>query len=160
MWPFPNTDDAFCGAVRQEFGPLARECGTKLTQVEPMIFGFCTNYAVLTIGAYPGHFRGICVKLRRREGREEVAVRDGVDVGLANVEELVTGQRSAVHTKRQRWAAGEVEEEVAGLAALTRRVALPFLTTPEGDWSGLRAFIDEKIRNAPKPWLGLYEKKA
>ena len=141
-------------------GSLARECGATLKQVEPMIFGFSTAYAVLSVGAYPGHFRGICVKLRRREGREEVAVKDGVDIGLANIEELVTGQRSAVHTKRQRWAAGEIEEEVAGLARLCRRVALPFLTTAGGDWTGLRAFVDEKIRNAPKPWLGLNEKKA
>lgn len=160
MWPFSNPDDAFRDAVREEFGSLARECGAKLTQVEPMIFGFYTNYAVLTIGAYPGHFRGICVKLRQREGREAVAVKDGVDIGLANVEELVTGQRSDVHTKRQHWSAGEIEEEVAGLAALTRRVALPFLTTSEGDWPGLRAFVDEKIANAPKPWLGFREKKA
>jgi hypothetical protein len=103
MWPFSNPDDAFCGAVRQEFGSLARECGAALQQIDPMIFGFCTEYAVLTIGAYPGHFRGICVKLRRREGREEVSVKDEVDIGLANVEELVAGHSSSVHTKRQRW---------------------------------------------------------
>jgi hypothetical protein len=159
MWPFSNPDDAFCAAVRQEFGLLARECGATLRQVEPMIFGFCTQHAVLTIGAYPGHFRSICVKLRPRAGREEVSVKDEADVGLANVEELVTGHCSSVHTKRQRWAAGEIEEEVAGLAAITRRVALPFLTTPAGNWAGLRAFVDEKIANAQKPWGGLDEEK-
>lgn len=159
MWPFSNPEDAFCEAVRREFGSLARECDATLRQVGPMLFGFCTRHAVLTIGAYPGHFRGICVKLRPRDGREEVSVKDEVDIGLANVEELVAGHRSSVHTKRQRWASVEIEEEVAGLAAITRRVALPFLTTPSGDWSSLRAMVDEKIVNAPKPWDGLYEKK-
>jgi hypothetical protein len=152
LW-LKNSDDAFCSVVRQEFGPLAGECGADLMQIEPLIFGFCTEHAVLTIGAYPGHFHGICVKVRRREAREEVSVRDGVDIGLANVEEFVTGRLSVVYRKRQRWEALEIEEEVAGLAAVVRQVALPFLTTPDGDWAGLRAFVDEKIQKAPKPGL-------
>lgn len=159
MWASSNPDKAFCDAVRQDFGSLARECRATLKKIKPLIFGFCTEHAVLTIGAYPGHFRGICVTLRRREQEEEVSVKDGVDIGLANVEELVAGKRSAVHTKRQRWADGEIREEVAELAAVTRRVALPFLTTPTGDWSGLRAFVDEKIQNTPKPHLGLNPNK-
>jgi hypothetical protein len=159
MWPFSNSDDAFCEAVRKEFGSLARECGATLQQIEPMIFGFGTEFAVLTVGAYPGHFRGICVKLRRREGKEEVSVKDEVDIGLANVEELVTGRTSPIHTKRQRWSSGEIEEEVKGLAAITHHVALPFLNTASGDWAGLRALVEEKIANAPKPWRGLFEEK-
>src|SRR4051812_45833259 len=119
MWPFSNPDEAFCEAVRQEFGSLARECAAPLVQIESMVFGFCTERAVLTIGAYPGHFRGICVKLRPREAREHVSLKDEADIGLANVEELVTGRRSPAHTQRQRWAAGEIREEVAGLAAIT-----------------------------------------
>lgn len=157
MWPFSNPDEAFRHAVCRDFGALARECGASLVQVESMIFGFSTPHAVLTVGAYPGHFRGICVKLRPRETGESVSVKDGTDIGLANVEEMVTGLRSTVHTRRRRWAAGEIEEEVAGLAAITRRVAMPFLTTPRGDWLSLREFVDEKIQNAPKPWTGLYE---
>jgi hypothetical protein len=163
MWPFSKPkfsstpDEAFCDAVQQEFGSLARECGASLVQIESMIFGFATRHAVLTVGAYPGHFRGICVKLRRREDGESVSVNDGTDIGLANIEEMVIGQRSAVHTQRQRWAAGEIQDEIVGLAAITRRVAMPFLTSPRGDWVGLRKFVDAKIRNAPKPWLGLYK---
>jgi hypothetical protein len=126
MWPFPNPDNAFCDAVRQEFGSLARECGASLVQLEPLIFGFATQHAVLTVGAYPGHFRGICVKLRRREDRESVSVKDEADIGLANVEEMITGERSPVHTQRQRWAAGEIRDEISGLAAITRKVAMPF----------------------------------
>ena len=159
MWPFSNPDEAFRDAVRREFGSLARDCGASLVQVESMIFGFATQHAVLTVGAYPGHFRGICVKLRPRAAGESVSVKDETDIGLANVEEMVTGQRSAVHTQRQRWAAGEIDEEVAGLADITRRVAMPFLATPSGDWLGLREFVAEKIANAPKPWRGLYEEK-
>lgn len=155
MWPIRNPDAAFRAAVRQHFGALARECGSRLVDVGAMIFGFRTEHAVLTVGAYPRHFRGICVKLRRREGGGEVRVNDERDIGLANVEEFVAGRRSAVHTKRQRWAAAEIEEEVAGLAEVTRHVDLPFLTMSAGDWEGLRAFVDEKIENAPKPWLNL-----
>jgi hypothetical protein len=155
MWPFKDTDQAFRDAVRENFGPLAQQFGAKLIQIEPMMFGFSTDYAVLTIGAYPGHFRGICVTLRRREQGERVSVKAGADIGLANVEEFVTGQRSAVYTKRQRWTAGEIQEEVAGLASISRRVAMSFLATAAGDWVGLRAFVDQKIANAPKPWLGL-----
>ncbi len=157
VWTYPPPDETFRDAVRQEFGALARECGVKLVEVETMIFGFCTPYAVLTIGAYPGHFRGICVKFRRRERDEAVCVNDGVDIGLANIEELVTGRCSAVHTARRRWASDEIWNEVAGLASVTRQVAMSFLITPNGDWTGLRAHVDEKIRNAPKPWRGLYE---
>ena len=157
---FRDSDDAFCDVVQQEFGTLAKECGSVFKQIEPMIFGFCTEYAVLTIGAYSGHFRGICVTLRRREAGEAVSVRDGVDIGLANVEELVTGRHSAVYRARQRWEAREIEEEVAGLAAVVRQVALPFLTTPSGDWIGLRAFVDEKIQKASKPGAALYGKNA
>jgi hypothetical protein len=165
MWPFSKSslpsdpDEAFGDAVRKEFGSLARECGASLVQTESMIFGFATQFAVLTIGAYPGHFRGICVKLRSREAGESVSVKDGTDIGLANVEAMITGQVSATHNKRQRWTAGEIREEIEGLAAITRRVAMPFLTTPQGNWRGLRAFVDEKIEKAPKPWRSLLEGK-
>ena len=66
-------------------------------------------------------------------------------------------QHPEVRPRRQRWSAGEIRDEITDLATVTRRVALPFLTTPMGDWDGLRALIDEKIRNAPKPWVGLFK---
>ncbi|HEY4246789.1 MAG TPA: hypothetical protein VGM64_08030 [Lacunisphaera sp.] len=145
MWPFTDPDDAFRSAVRQVFGPLARECNASFKQIEPLIYGFATDHAVLTVGAYPGHFRGICVKLRRRIARERVSVDDRTDIGLKNFEEFVSGTCTDIYSKRQRWAAEEIREEISGLALAVRQFAMPYLTTPNGDWAGLRAFIDEKI---------------
>ena len=147
MWPFPDSDDAFRAAVREHFGRLALECDASFKQIEPLLYGFVTDYAVLTVGAYPGHFKGICVKLRSREAGEKVAVNDGADIGLRNVEEFVSGQCSDVYAKRQRWAADEIREEISGLAGAVRQFAMPFLTYPNGDWAGLRSFVDEKIQN-------------
>jgi hypothetical protein len=159
MWPFQSDPDAaFSNAVRKEFAPLAVSCEATLKQIEPSIFGFVTEYAVLTIGACPGHFRGICVKLRQRRGHEQLSVRDGEDIGLANVEAFATGKVSGTHTKRQRWAADEIAEEVVGLANITRAVALTYLTSPTANWLGLRAFVDAKIEQSlrEQPWLKKY----
>ena len=145
MWPFSNPDDSFRAAVRKEFGPIARECDVSFKQIEPLIYGFVTEYAVLTVGAYPGHFRGICVKLRRRLSGEKVSVNDGADIGVRNIEEFVSGRYSHIYSKRQRWVENEIREEIAGLALAVRQFAMPFLITPNGDWTGLRAFIDAKI---------------
>jgi len=144
MWPFANPEDAFRAAVREEFGAVARECGSSLRQLEPLLFGFVTDYAVITVGVYPGHFKSTCVKLRRRITGEKICVNDAADIGLAVLEEFVSGSRSDVYTKRQRWASDEIREEIADLATAVRKVALPFVTTPNGDWNGLRAFIQEK----------------
>jgi hypothetical protein len=162
MWPFQNSDEAFRSTVRREFALLAVDCGATLQEIETMIFGFCTPNAVLTIGAYPGHFRSICVKLRRREEGERLSVKDGADFGLAVIEEFVAGRRSDIYSKRQRWESAEIKEEVEALALKTREVAMKFLTTAEGDWLGLHAFVDEKIRKArdERPWLKKYEKPA
>jgi len=145
MWPFSSPDDAFRSVVREEFGALASECGSSLRQLEPLLFGFVTDHAVLTVGAHPGHFRGICVKLRRRVAGEDVSVKDEADIGLAVVEEFVSGKRSDVYTKRQRWAADEIREEITGLATAVRQFGMSFVATPRGDWDGLRAFVQEKI---------------
>jgi len=155
MWPFPNADSAFRDAVRREFAPLATECGASLQEIDTLIFGFCTSNAVLSIGAYPGHFRSVCVKLRRREEGERLSVKDGADFGLAVIEEFVIGRRSEIYSKRQRWESLEIKEEVAALASKTREVAMAFLMTAGGDWAGLRLFVDEKISKASdaKPWL-------
>lgn len=159
MWPFKdNPDNAFRNAVRQEFSPIANECGATLKQIEPFIFGFVTDYAVLTVGAYPGHFRGICVKLRHRENQEPLSVKDGADIGLANVEALVTGKASAIHTKRECWSSAEIAAEITGLAKITKQVGLSFLISPKADWVGLRTFVDAKIEQAMReqPWLKKY----
>lgn len=124
---------------------MARECGSSLRQIEPLIFGFVSDYSVLTVGAYPGHFIGICVKLRRRGDGEKLSVDDEADIGLAVIEEFVRGSRSDIYTKRQRWAAGPIREEVTDLASAVRQYALPFVATPSGDWDGLRAFVQEKL---------------
>lgn len=145
MWPFSQPEDAFRSAVRQEFGALANECGSSLRQIEPLIFGFVTDHAVLTVGAYPGHFIGICVKLRRRIGGEKLSVDDASDIGLAVVEEFASGSRSDIYTKRQLWAGDQIREEVEGLASAVRRFGLTFVSTPNGDWDGLRAFVQQKI---------------
>ncbi len=144
-WPFSSPDDAFRDSVREEFGALATECDSSLRQLEPLLFGFVTKYAVLTVGAYPGHFRGICVTLRRRIADEDVSLKDGSDIGLAVVEEFVSGRLSDVYAKRQRWAADEIRDEITGLACAARQFALPFLLAPNADWDGLRAFVQEKI---------------
>lgn len=144
-------DDAFRAVVLQRFGEIAAECGALLKQIEPLIFGFCTEHAVLSIGAYPGHFRGICVKLRQRSGSEDASVRDDVDVGLANFEGFVRpDQPSGIYTRRQRWAADEIRNEVESLATVTREVAMPFLIGRNVDWAGVRQFVDEKIERAKR----------
>lgn len=138
-------DDVFRTAVRREFGSLARDCNASLKEIEPLIYGFVTAHAVLTIGAYPGHFRGICVKLRKRVDGEILSVKDGADIGLRNFEEYASGHYSDVYSKRRRWVPDEIEEEIAGLAKAVRQFTMPFLNTPNGDWAGVRAFVDAKI---------------
>jgi hypothetical protein len=159
MWPFQDSDDYFCDAVQQYFAPLAKECGASLRTVEPMIFGFRTQFAVLTIGAYPGHFRSLCVKLRPSGKEEAVCVKDGADIGLANIEQFVVGKISEVYSERQRWAKEPIRKEVEGLARIVREVAMPFLTTPNADWNGVRDMIAARVSKMfdEKPWLKRYE---
>ena len=126
---------------------MARELQASFKQIDPLLYGFATENAVLTVGAYPGHFKGICVKLRRREPGDVVTVRDGVDIGLWNVEEFVCGRTSDVYTKRKHWVAGEIREEISGLADAVRQFAMPFLVSPKADWAGLRAFVEENAEN-------------
>jgi hypothetical protein len=158
MWPFKNSDDVFCDAVRSEFTPLAQEFGTSLQRVEPLIFGFRTQHAVLTIGAYPGHFRSICVKIRSSGKEEAVSVKDGIDIGLANIELFVTGKMSEIYDERQQWAPTPIRNEIEALAKKVHEVAMPFLGTANADWDGLRDMIAAKISKAfnEKPWLKQY----
>jgi hypothetical protein len=162
MWPFQNSDDYFCDAARQYFAPLAEDCGASLRLVEPMIFGFRTQFAVLTIGAYPGHFRSLCVKLRPNEKEESLCVKDGADIGLANIEQFVTGRISEVYSERQHWAKEPIRKEVESLARIVREVAMPFITTPNADWDGVRDMIAERVSKMfdEKPWLKKYENRA
>jgi hypothetical protein len=142
-------DEAFRDVVRRTFGEIATEWGASLKQIEPRIFGFCTEHAVLTIGAYPGHFRGVCVKLRHRLPGDDVGVRDDLDIGLANFEAFSRpGQPSHIYTRRERWSAEEIRKEVESLATVTREVVKPFLTDPNADWAGVRLFVDKKIEQA------------
>ena len=162
MWPFQNADDAYCDAVQREFAPIARDCGTTLQTIEPLIFGFRAPYAILTIGAYAGHHRSLCVKLRWSGKEEEVCVKDGIDVGLANIELIDTKKISEIYSERQRWEAGSLRKEVAALAKKVREVAMPFLTTPDANWDGVRDMIAARVSKMfeEKPWLKKYEKKA
>jgi len=162
MWPFSSPDDAFRGAVQKEFGALAQECGTTLVQIEPLIFGFRTRYAVLTIGAYPGHFRSVCVKFRSSEKEEAVAVKDGADIGLANIELFVTGSVSEIYDERKDWSAAALRKEVEALATKVREVGMPFLASAGADWAGVRDMIAARVSRMfeEKPWLKRYEKNA
>lgn len=145
MWPFSNPDHAFRKAVLSEFAPLATECGSNLQKVAPMIYGFRTHHAILTVGAYPGHFRSLCVKLRPSGKEEVVCVRDEVDIGLANFELFVTGKVSEVYSEREHWRAGALRKEVEALARKVREVAMPFLTTSRAKWDGVRDMIAANI---------------
>jgi len=40
MWPFANPEDAFRAAVREEFGAVARECGSSLLESTPTLRRF------------------------------------------------------------------------------------------------------------------------
>lgn len=134
--------------MKAAFGELAAQCGTKLTQVEPLLFGFATEFAILTVGAYPGHFRSVCVKIRPRVGTEEVSTKDGADIGLANIERFVKGSISGVHNQRQEWDCDPIRAEIQALAALTREVAWPFLQARNADWAGLREMIDQSVHES------------
>jgi hypothetical protein len=160
MWPFQDTDSVFREAVEREFAPLAKECGSNLQKVESMIFGFRTPYAVLTVGAYAGHFRSICVKIRPRTTDEDVSVRDGIDIGLANIELFLTGRLSEIYTQRKQWSPEPIREEIEALARKVREVAMPFLTKPDANWIGVRTMIAERIKkmSAETPWLDRYRK--
>jgi hypothetical protein len=161
MWPFSKpgrgetgkqVDEqhrAFREAVEREFTPLARECGDSLHEVDTWIFGFCAPHAVLTVGAYPGHYRSICVKIRYRDADNVPSVRDGADIGLANIDFFVTGQMSEVFKqRREAWASAPIEREIAALSAKTREIAMPFLKSPAADWDGVRGMIAERIEKA------------
>lgn len=162
MWPFKNADDAFCDAVRREFAPIAKDCGTTLQKIDPMTFGFRSQHAVLTIGAYPGHRRSVCVKLRPSGKEEVVCVKDGIDIGLANIELFVTNAMSGIYLERAGWDAEPLRKEVAALARKVREVAMPFLMSPDADWDGVREMIAKRIdkMSDEMPWLKKHEKKA
>jgi hypothetical protein len=160
MWPFQNADDAFCEAVQREFAPIAKDCGTTLQKVEPLIYGFRSQHAVLTIGAYPGHRRSVCVKLRSSGKEEAVCVKDGIDIGLANIELFITKELSGIYSERESWQAAPLRKEVADLARKVREVAMPFLTSPDADWDGVRDMIAARVSKMfdEKPWLKKYER--
>ena len=161
MWPFENDDDAFRAADGKDVGPLAAECGARLQHIDPMIFGFRTQHAVMTIGAYPGHFRSLCVKLRPSGKEEAVSVKDGCDIGLANIEQFVTGKVSSFYSERTAWERAQLRKEVENLAAKVREVAMPFLTSPAADWDGVRDMIAARGSKMfeEKPWPKKYEKQ-
>lgn len=161
MWPFAKSDasqsdskvdeqlEAFVGAVRREFGPIAQDCGASLHKVDTWILGFCAPHAVVTVGAYPGHYRSICVKLRYRDKDSVPSVRDETDIGLANIDLFVTGQLSVIFKQsRESWKPEPIEREVMALAAKTREIAMPFLKSPVADWEGVRKMIAERIERA------------
>jgi len=100
---------------------------------------------MLTIGAYPGHFRSLCVKLRSSKKEESVSVRDGADIGLANIELFVSGRVSEVYSERKEWSAGALRKEVEALATKVREVAMPFLSGSSADWDGVRDMIAARV---------------
>jgi len=162
MWPFHSPDEVFRKAVEREFGALAEECGARLQTVSPMVFGFRTQHAVLTIGVYPGHFRRTCVKLRPSGKDERVTVLDGADIGLANIEQFVTGNVSSIYSERNTWSAEPILKEVKALAAKVREVAMPFLVSPAADWDGVRDMIAARVSRVleERPYLQKYGKRA
>jgi hypothetical protein len=146
--------DAFQKAVRYSFGELANDCNATLVEVEPWIFGFRTPYAVVTIGGYSGHQPSLCVKLRPSEGKGNVTVMDGADIGLANIERAEKGSLSPVFTRHHPWTALEIEIYVRELAATTRAVALSFIQSRTGDWDKVRDLIAKRIEEMQRnpPW--------
>jgi hypothetical protein len=162
MWPSDNADDAFRESVRDQFTALASDCGGQLEQIDPLIFGFRSPCAVLTIGAYPGHYRGVCVKLRSSVTDEPVSLNDRADIGLANIEVFVTGKKSEVYNVRKKWAPDELKLEVQALAAKVKEVALPYLLSRDADWNGVREMIGANFKKTleEKPWLKKYSRNA
>ena len=145
--PSGRTHALFRRVVADEFSPIAQQCRSRLIDLGSWRFGFSTQTAIVTVGAYDGHLPSIVVKLRERRKEEPVLVDDSRDIGLGNLMLFVDGA-SEPKSRPSKWDLPEIEREIRALATDTVKYVAPFVSSPTPDWDGLRTFVDRRIEAA------------
>jgi hypothetical protein len=149
----------FQRSVKAYFTPVAISFGSRLKRLSPSLYGFLTDYAVVTIGIYHGHFPGVCVKVRQREPGEPLAVADGRDIGLANIVAFSDSTAPPRPNPVAPWTEASLETEVRTLADELVRYGRPFVMEAKADWNRLRGYVHQQIKKAfeDAPWLREYQ---
>jgi hypothetical protein len=142
----------FQNSVEAHFSGVASAFGSRLERLSPSLYGFLTHRAVVTVGVYHGHFPGVCVKLRCREPRDMLDVDDTRDIGLANIVAFSGASAHRHGYPEHYWTKDSLDVELGRLADDLQRYGRPFLTDVDADWRGLRAWLDERLKETRTDW--------
>jgi hypothetical protein len=152
---------AFRRSVTAHFAEAAVAVGSRLKRLSSSLYGFTTEYAIVTIGVYHGHFPAVCVKLRQRAPADALVVDGDKDIGLANIVAFSDPSAPPETQPEHYWTADSLDSDLRRLAANLLRYGQPFLIDPKADWRALRTWLDKRVKEAlaEMPWLEKYSQK-
>lgn len=157
----PKLMRAFRRSVKAHFTDVACAVGSRLKRLSSSLYGFTTEYAIVTIGVYHGHFPGVCVKFRQRLPADALGVDDDRDIGLANIVAFSDSAAPPDTYPDEYWTTDSLDNELRRLATSLLRYGQPFLADPRADWKALRGWLDQRVKEAREetPWLEKYRQK-